>query len=397
MTVNLLYTLYCFRGGEKMTIKDVEKRLNVSRANIRFYEKEGLLKPKRNDDNEYRDYSDDDIKRLEKILLFRKCNISIEDIRLIFNGTKSIDEVFRRQVSVIENEVKQLEGAKIMCEKLAQEKSSVDDIDTNKYINMMEDEEEKGNKFYSITEDYIFATERLYQSIIENKEFKKGDKMKNKVRVLVYIVSFICTVLLFALFDYFFNKNIDWEWVIYFTTVMTVIDLVGVKKYIEKKNGKKFTKKDNINHFIIIMVIMVVSLLGYFTVKSIINVYSDPKDNVLELSVKKSIIEIASDKYQNDGNYIYAESHKILDYEVKNNEIYVYVATNYGILNKDGCEVVQDTKDIMTMIYKKGKNDSGTYELKEYKENSIPGSLKNKINVNYEDTYFKSQLNSYCS
>ena len=48
-----------------MTIKEVEKKLNISRANIRFYEKEGLLEPKRCD-NEYRDYSEDDLKRLEK-------------------------------------------------------------------------------------------------------------------------------------------------------------------------------------------------------------------------------------------------------------------------------------------------------------------------------------------
>ena len=65
-----------------MTIKEVEKKLNITRANIRFYEKEGLLQPKRCD-NEYRDYSEDDLKRLEKILIFRKCNISIENIQHI--------------------------------------------------------------------------------------------------------------------------------------------------------------------------------------------------------------------------------------------------------------------------------------------------------------------------
>ena len=82
MTVNQLYTLKCIRGGEKKTIKEVEKKLNITRANIRFYEKEGLLQPKRCD-NEYRDYSEDDLKRLEKILIFRKCNISIENIQHI--------------------------------------------------------------------------------------------------------------------------------------------------------------------------------------------------------------------------------------------------------------------------------------------------------------------------
>ena len=177
LTVNQLYTLKCIWKGEKMTIKEVEKKLNITRANIRFYEKEGLLEPKRCD-NEYRDYSEDDLKRLEKILLFRKCNISIENIRLIFNGVKNLDEIFKEQISVIENEVKQLNGAKIMCKKLSQEKSSVDTLDTDKYINIMNSEEQKGNRFYDIADDYIFATEKLYQSIIENKKFKGGYKMK---------------------------------------------------------------------------------------------------------------------------------------------------------------------------------------------------------------------------
>ena len=47
------------------------------------------------------------------------------------------------------------------------------------------------------------------------------------------------------------------------------------------------------------------------------------------------------------------------------------------------------------MIYMKGKNNNGIYELKEYKEDEIPDNLKEKANVNYEDTYFKEQLNSY--
>ena len=380
-----------------MTIKDVEKKLNISRANIRFYEKEGLLKPKRNNDNEYRDYSDDDINRLEKILLFRKCNVSIENIRLIFNGEKSIDEVFKEQVLVIENEVKQLEGAKVLCEKLAQEKSSVDKIDTDKYFNMMKNEEDKGNRFYNIAEDYVLATEKLYQSIIENKKFKGGDKMKRSVRIGVYVVSFILTVLVFGLFDYIFNKSIDWEYAIIFTAIVTSADLIFVKRYIENKSGKKFTKRDNINHFIIVISIMIVLLFGYFIIQSVIFVNKEPKDNILEMSVKRDLIDIARDKYVNDGSYVYGESHKILDYEVKNDDIYVYVATKYGIIDKNSCEVKSDTKDTLTMIYKKNKNSAGVYELKEYKENSIPSNLKDKANVNYDDNYFMSQLNSYCN
>ena len=49
-----------------MTVKELEARLGISRANIRFYEKEWLLRPTRRA-NGYRDYSEEDAAALEKI------------------------------------------------------------------------------------------------------------------------------------------------------------------------------------------------------------------------------------------------------------------------------------------------------------------------------------------
>lgn len=67
------------------------------------------------------------------------------------------------------------------------------------------------------------------------------------------------------------------------------------------------------------------------------------------------------------------------------------------MFDKDNNELnsVDSKKGALTMIYMKGKNNTGIYELKEYKEDEIPDNLKEKANVNYEDTYFKEQLNSY--
>lgn len=93
---------------------------------------------------------------------------------MIFNESKTIYEVFKEQISVIENEIKEPEGAKIICNELAQEKSSIEQINTEKYLHMMHNEEEKGNKFYDIAEDYILIKKKLYQFIIENEKFKGG-------------------------------------------------------------------------------------------------------------------------------------------------------------------------------------------------------------------------------
>lgn len=66
-----------------MTIKDVEERTGLARSNVRFYEKEKLINPSRNEGNGYRDYSEKDVEDIKKIAYLRTLGITIEDIRNI--------------------------------------------------------------------------------------------------------------------------------------------------------------------------------------------------------------------------------------------------------------------------------------------------------------------------
>ena len=47
-----------------MKIKNVEERTGLSRSNVRFYEKEKLIEPSRNESNGYRDYSENDVENI---------------------------------------------------------------------------------------------------------------------------------------------------------------------------------------------------------------------------------------------------------------------------------------------------------------------------------------------
>lgn len=47
-----------------MNIKQAEALSGVSKRNIRFYEQEGMIHPARNQENDYREYSNSDIKTL---------------------------------------------------------------------------------------------------------------------------------------------------------------------------------------------------------------------------------------------------------------------------------------------------------------------------------------------
>ena len=53
-----------------MKINEVEKATGIRDANIRFYEKEGLISPSRNS-NGYREYSESDVRRIERSLASR--------------------------------------------------------------------------------------------------------------------------------------------------------------------------------------------------------------------------------------------------------------------------------------------------------------------------------------
>ena len=74
-----------------MTSKEMEARSGVPRANIRYYEAEGLLAPARSG-NGYRDYSEEDLRTLEKIKLLRKLDVPLEEIRRMQQGTLTLTD-----------------------------------------------------------------------------------------------------------------------------------------------------------------------------------------------------------------------------------------------------------------------------------------------------------------
>jgi DNA-binding transcriptional MerR regulator len=70
-------------------IGEVAGFLDITPDTIRFYEKEGIIRPTKNPLNGYREYSFEDITRLSDILFYRNVDFSIGDIRKIVNGVSS--------------------------------------------------------------------------------------------------------------------------------------------------------------------------------------------------------------------------------------------------------------------------------------------------------------------
>ena len=63
-----------------MKINKLEDLLGVTRATIRYYEDQGLVTPPRTE-NGYRDYSDEEVRLFQKIIVLRKLGVSVPEIR----------------------------------------------------------------------------------------------------------------------------------------------------------------------------------------------------------------------------------------------------------------------------------------------------------------------------
>ncbi len=138
-----------------MKINEVEHLVGVTKKNIRFYEQQGLLHPKRNKENGYREYDEEDVECLKKIKLLRKLSLPIEEIRRIQSGELLLTDSLSRQIIVLEREKTNLAETVSMCEIVLEDKSLYQTLSPDQYLERMMEMEEKGTTFKNVSNDTI--------------------------------------------------------------------------------------------------------------------------------------------------------------------------------------------------------------------------------------------------
>lgn len=100
-----------------MQIRDLEAKTGLERATIRYYEREGLLNPKRLE-NGYREYSQDYCQTLLKIKLLRQLGMPLERIRALQQGTEDFGIALSEQVKILERQIQSTNRAKEVCQEM---------------------------------------------------------------------------------------------------------------------------------------------------------------------------------------------------------------------------------------------------------------------------------------
>ena len=128
-----------------MKIKQVEELVGITRKNIRFYEDQGLLNVERAE-NGYREYHQVDVIRLQEIKLFRKMDISIEEMK--------------QHLKELDHRKEGLSKMQDMCERLILEHRSLESLNAEDCLEEIEQMEKEGAKFMNVNKTDVHNKKR---------------------------------------------------------------------------------------------------------------------------------------------------------------------------------------------------------------------------------------------
>ena len=101
-----------------MTRKEVCKAVGITVKTLRLYEEKGLITPEKEVRNgrEYRDYSPELLRQLERIVILRRALFTMDEIRLMQSQPEMIPEIFHGYQSWLDQQTRQFQQLKAAAE-----------------------------------------------------------------------------------------------------------------------------------------------------------------------------------------------------------------------------------------------------------------------------------------
>jgi DNA-binding transcriptional MerR regulator len=119
-----------------MKIQELERKTGLERPSIRFYEKEGLLIPKRLE-NGYREYSEEDVVLLKKIKLLRQLGMSVDRIRALQQGNEDLSAAIARQAAYHGSQIDEHRRCRAVCEAMQADRAEFSTLDAEHYLKLL--------------------------------------------------------------------------------------------------------------------------------------------------------------------------------------------------------------------------------------------------------------------
>lgn len=201
-----------------MFINEVENIVKLSKKAIRYYEQEGLINPERNQNNDYRQYTEEDLNKLKIIKFLRELGVPISDLKKLNNHELSLQECLKDRITKIENEEGNYHKVKNMCLEIIKANDTYENIDITKY-------------FQNIN---ILNKEGF--TMKEIKSNKKKKIIGAVLSSLIFGLFFLITAIVFIVMGYVEHLMIFYLFSLLFLIPFIAI-VVNLIKRIEEING----------------------------------------------------------------------------------------------------------------------------------------------------------------
>ena len=123
-----------------MKIKEIEQQTGITKANIRYYESQGLISPNR-EANGYRTYDESHVKELLRIKLLRSLGLSIEAIKSLCDGKMMLEEALVERKAQFHGQHQELAVSERVINILLDSDSVFHELKPEEYLALLEPEE----------------------------------------------------------------------------------------------------------------------------------------------------------------------------------------------------------------------------------------------------------------
>jgi len=108
------------------TIGQVAKKYGLSRSTLIYYDNIGILTPSGRSESNYRLYSDNDLKKMDRMMLFRSAGLSLDSIpSLLDKKGDDLNSSLEHRLSSINNEIQGLRNQQKVILTILENESAV--------------------------------------------------------------------------------------------------------------------------------------------------------------------------------------------------------------------------------------------------------------------------------
>ena len=179
-----------------MQMKEMLDLLGITKENLRYYEKMGLVSSSRKE-NGYRVFNEQDVEQLKKVLLLRRLSVPISEIQAILNGTKELSEVLNDHLGRLDEEIVTLKEARKLSAEIISTKTAFQELNADAYLHKI-DQQPAG--FLDITKDVLNHSSELFVDSFGHFQFFfpifKPLLWKRRSKGSPYIAALICMLLI---------------------------------------------------------------------------------------------------------------------------------------------------------------------------------------------------------